>query len=530
MPFSFPQLSRKHASVIALVVFIITILFSHLMPNYTILLSGLLVVIFFSIFVPNKSSTIIAGVLSGIFVVLHALFTDINFSAEIEMRYIYMLVLIFITTVIVLYIKSLLARMQNDKSHINSLFENATEGFVITDEEGNIVLVNPSACRIFGYSEEEMSGRKIEMLIPEQYKHSHVQLRNEFYKDPQNRIMGHGRELFGRKKGGMNFPVEVSLSTYLQNNHRYVIAFIVDITHRKEIEQNILKQQKQLEKVSDEMRKLNSELEAKVEERTVILKEALQRLEQSQEELSEALDKERQLNDIKSRFVAMASHEFRTPLSTVLSSASLLSKYTTTEEQEKRQKHIEKIKGSVKHLNDLLDDFLSLGKLDEGKVGAVFGEISLNENIADTIDEMKGLVKKNQNIEYTHCGNEMIESDKKLIKNILINLISNAIKFSEEGKTIHVISTVKENVAVISVRDEGIGVSKEDQAHLFSSFFRGKNALNIQGTGLGLHIVKRYIDLLDGEINLKSELGKGTIITFTIPVKLFVNEKNDFSN
>ncbi|MGZ3951252.1 MAG: PAS domain S-box protein, partial [Flavisolibacter sp.] len=415
-------------------------------------------------------------------------------------------------------IKKLILRLQYDKSHINSLFENATEGFVITDDEGNIVLVNPSACRIFGYTAEEMSGQKIEMLIPEQFKRSHVQLRDAFYKEPQNRTMGHGRELFGRKKNGSNFPVEVSLSTYLQNNNRYVIAFIVDITRRKEIEQNMMKQQKQLERVSDEMRRLNSELEAKVEERTVILKEALQRLEQSQEELSEALDKERQLSEIKSRFVSMASHEFRTPLSTVLSSASLLARYTTTEDQEKRQRHIEKIKGSVKHLNDLLDDFLSLGKLDEGKVGADFGELNLFELVGDTIDEMKGLAKKFQNIEYEHSGPEAIESDKKLIKNILINLISNAIKFSDEGKTIHVASLVRADEAVISVKDEGIGISKEDQAHLFSSFFRGKNALNIQGTGLGLHIVKRYLDLLGGEVNLKSEIGNGTIITFTIPV------------
>ena len=489
------------------------------MPAYTIILSGLLVVIFLSIFIQDKRSTIIAGVLSGVCVIFHSLITSVYFSTEIEMRYIYLLVLIFFTTIIVLYIKKLILRMQYDKSHINSLFENATEGFVITDDQGNIVLVNPSACRIFGYDAEEMVGQKIEMLIPEQFKRNHVQLRDHFNNTPQNRSMGHSRELYGRKKDGVSFPVEVSLSTYLQNNNRFVIAFIVDITHRKEIEQNMIKQQKQLEKVSDEMRKLNSELEAKVEERTVILKEALQRLEQSQEELSEALGKERQLSEIKSRFVSMASHEFRTPLSTVLSSASLLSRYTTTDEQEKRQKHIEKIKGSVKHLNDLLDDFLSLGKLDEGKVGAEFGELNLYELLSDTIDEMKGLSKKNQNIEYEHFGSEMIESDGRLIKNILINLISNATKFSDEGKTVHVNSTVKEDAAVISVRDEGIGVSREDQVHLFSSFFRGKNALNIQGTGLGLHIVKRYLDLLGGEVNLKSELGKGTIITFTIPVK-----------
>ena len=518
MPFSLPQLSRNQASVIALGVFLITILSSYFLPDYTIILSGLLVVIFLSIFVSNKRSTIIAGVLAGVCVIIHSVLTPARFSTETEMRYIYMLVLIFFTTIIVLYIKKLILRLQFDKSHINSLFENATEGFVITDDQGNIVLVNPSACRIFGYISEEMVGQKIELLIPGHYKRSHVQMRDDFYKDSRNRTMGHGRELFGRKKDGANFPVEVSLSTYIQNNHRYVIAFIVDITHRKEIEQNMMKQQKQLERVSDEMRKLNSELEAKVEERTVILKEALQRLEQSQEELSIALDKERQLSEIKSRFVSMASHEFRTPLSTVLSSASLLSRYTTADDQEKRQRHIEKIKGSVKHLNDLLDDFLSLGKLDEGKLGAEFTEVNLHELVNETVEEMKGLAKKSQYIEYQHCGPEVIESDKKLIKNILINLISNAIKFSDEGKTIYVKSVVKEKLAKISVRDEGIGISKEDQAHLFSSFFRGKNALNIQGTGLGLHIVKRYLDLLGGKVNLKSELGSGTIITFTIPV------------
>jgi signal transduction histidine kinase len=215
----------------------------------------------------------------------------------------------------------------------------------------------------------------------------------------------------------------------------------------------------------------------------------------------------------------MASHEFRTPLSTVLSSASLLSKYTTTDEQDKRNRHIEKIKGSVKHLNDLLEDFLSLGKLDEGKIGAIFGELNLKDVVHDTIEELKGLIKPGQNVQYEHHGQEIIESDKKLIKNILINLISNAIKFSDNNKNVYVASQVNQNQAVISVKDEGIGISDEDQEHLFSSFFRGKNAINIQGTGLGLHIVKRYLDLLGGDVDLQSELGKGTIITFTIPVK-----------
>jgi len=267
------------------------------------------------------------------------------------------------------------------------------------------------------------------------------------------------------------------------------------------------------------MRKLNADLEAKVEERTIILREALQRLEEYQNELSGALDKERQLNEIKSRFVSMASHEFRTPLSTVLSSASLLGKYITTEDQEKRVKHIEKIKSSVKQLNNLLEDFLSLGKLEDGKVGAKFSEFNLLELIEDTIEEMKGMLKNDQQIRNHYEGAVIIESDQNLVRNILINLISNAIKFSENEGIIHVNSTVHDKNVIIVIQDDGIGISAEDSEHLFSSFFRGKNATNIQGTGLGLHIVKRYLNLLGGSIHFKSKLGKGTSVDFTIPIK-----------
>jgi len=329
--------------------------------------------------------------------------------------------------------------------------------------------------------------------------------------------MGHNRDLYGRRKDGSNLPVEVSLSHYRKGDDLFVIAFIVDITRRKEVESNMKKQQAELERISNEIRKLNAELEMKVEERTMILKEALQKLEQSQSELSEALDKERQLNEIKSRFVSMASHEFRTPLSTVLSSASLLSKYTLSDEQDKRNRHIDKIRNSVKHLNDILEDFLSLGKLDEGKVQSHIAELDLHECIADTIEEMKPMLKKDQHIDNRYEGEYIIYSDKKLLRNILINLMSNAIKFSGEGETVTVDTNVNKNKAAISIKDEGIGIGEEDQLHLFSSFFRGGNAINIQGTGLGLHIVKRYADLLGGTVNFESKLNEGTTVTVFIP-------------
>lgn len=234
--------------------------------------------------------------------------------------------------------------MPYNSVHLASLFENATEGIVVSNESGSIILVNPAACRAFGYETDELIGKKIEVLIPQKAKANHVKLREGFYEAPTNRVMGHNRDLLAGKKDGTTFPVEVSLSTYIQNEERFVIAFIIDITRRKEIERNMIRQQQQLENVTDKMRLLNADLEVKVEERTIILKEALQRLEESQYELNMALDKERQLNEIKGRFVSMASHEFRTPLSTVLSSASLIEKYTDSGDQEKERSTLKKLK------------------------------------------------------------------------------------------------------------------------------------------------------------------------------------------
>ncbi len=299
-----------------------------------------------------------------------------------------------------------------------------------------------------------------------------------------------------------------------------MIAFIVDITQRKQADQELLGQKTQLEKITGDIRKLNTELETKVEQRTLILREALQELERSQQELSEALSKEKELNEIKSRFVSMASHEFRTPLSTVLSSAALLSRYTKTEEQEKRDKHIKRIKDSVKHLNDLLEDFLSLGKLEEGRIKTELAGFPVKEFLEEIVDEIKSLAKEGQVIHFDYSGGNDFISDKRLLRNILINLLSNAVKFSPVDGVIRLqvrYSPGKEKELTLSVQDEGIGISQEDQQHLFSSFYRGTNALNIEGTGLGLHIVKRYVDLLQGSIRVDSILDKGTTVIVKVP-------------
>ncbi|MBI5372715.1 MAG: PAS domain-containing sensor histidine kinase [Sphingobacteriales bacterium] len=404
-----------------------------------------------------------------------------------------------------------------EKTHMASLFENATEGILLTDKTGKIILVNPAAERMFGYSAIELVDEKIEKLVPTRSLDRHVALRDGFYKHPSNRTMGTGRDLYARRKDGSEFPVEVSLSHYMQKNEPFVIGFIVDITARKEIEKNLLRQKMELEKISDDIRKLNTDLEGKVEERTIILKEALQKLEESQTELSESLDKERQLNEIKSRFVSMASHEFRTPLSTILSSAILVSKYPSGDDFEKRERHIRRIRDSVNHMNELLEDFLSLGKLEEGKVGVTVTSFSVKDFIEDVVDEMKAHLKNGQEIFPECSGEPVFTTDKRMMKNILLNLLSNAIKFSGEGKRVWIRSTTGKDRLEITIRDEGLGIPAEDQPHLFSTFFRAKNVSNIQGTGLGLPIVKRYVNLLGGDIHLDSVLERGTEVTISLP-------------
>ncbi|HRO46289.1 PAS domain-containing sensor histidine kinase [Agriterribacter sp.] len=407
--------------------------------------------------------------------------------------------------------------MDLDTAHLVSLFEHATEGIILTNNKGAITLINPAAERMFKYDAREVIGKPIEMLIPQRFHSLHSGQRREFYGHPQNRVMGSGRDLYGRRSDGSEIPVEVSLSFYKREEDLFVTAFIVDITHRKSIEQNMLQQQVELERMTNDMRKLNTQLEVKVEERTLILKEALQKLEQSQKELHDALNKEKQLSEIKSRFVSIASHEFRTPLSTVLSSAALVSKYTTTAEQDKRDRHVEKIKNAVRNLNDILDDFLSLGKLEEGKIETHPVAFNIEEFMEEVLEEIKPQEKPGQQIVFSCEENPVIFSDKRLLKNIIINLLANAIKFSGENTSIDIRSKTRPSHFEISITDQGIGISEEDQEQLFSSFFRGRNAVNIQGTGLGLHIIKRYADLLKGTIQIKSALGRGTTVTVTIP-------------
>jgi PAS domain S-box-containing protein len=511
--------NRPVITIAMILVFAISLVFSFLFKSFELAVSGMLIVVVLTAFVSGWQSTLFAGLLSMVVMTIFVLYfkgTNVDVMQGL-LSQIYSLLLIIFVVIIVFFLKQLQRRFSYEKAHMTSLFENATEGILLTDKEGKIVLVNPAAEKMFGYLQYELIGKNVEKLMPPRFADKHYHLREGYYAHPGNRSMGIGRDLYACRKDKTEFPVEISLSHYRQNNEPFVIAFIVDITTRKEIEKNLLRQKIELEKISSDIRRLNSELEGKVEERTQILKEALIRLEQSQKELNASLDKERQLNEIKSRFVSMASHEFRTPLSTILSSATLVSKYKTTDENEKRDKHIFRIRDSVNHMNELLEDFLSLGKLEEGKVGITASVFPVKDFVEDIVEEMKVQMKPGQDIDTVISGEANFKTDKRMLKNILLNLVSNAIKFSADGKMIRLECTCATDKLTLRVLDEGLGIPDEDKQHLFTTFFRAKNVSNIQGTGLGLPIVKRYVNLLHGEIIMDSKLGEGTSFTVTLP-------------
>ncbi|HUM46691.1 MAG TPA: PAS domain S-box protein [Chitinophagales bacterium] len=403
-----------------------------------------------------------------------------------------------------------------EKQKFEALFDHATVGVVVARANGEITMINSLGEKLFGYSREKLIGEKVEKLIPMEYNSRHVKHRNSFVEDPAPRPMGADRNLFAQKSDGTKFPVEISLSSYKIDNELFVIAFVIDITIRKQNEDAIRNQRDELEKSAIEIRELNVQLEKRVEERTLALRETLRQLEMSREELRIALEKERELGDLKSRFVSMASHEFRTPLSTILSSAALIDRYVHGDEQVNRSKHVNRIKENVRNLTDILEDFLSLGKIEEGIVLPKPEQLNIPAFFNEIIHDLDSLKKSSQNISYVHEGDAIFTIDKHLLKNILINLLTNAIKFSNDDGSIVVNSLLKKGQFRFSVKDQGIGISKEDKEHLFDRFFRGRNAANIKGTGLGLHIVSKYLELLNGKIDCKSKLNQGTefIITF----------------
>lgn len=408
------------------------------------------------------------------------------------------------------------------------IFQTSAEGIIMIDETGKILLANPVAEKMFGYEPNTLAGHELEELLPDRYRGRHLAFRKQFNENPSPRRMGIGRDLQAQRMDGTEFPVEISLSFTNLNDQMMSMAFITDISQRKIAEDALRKSEEQLIEYA-------AELEKKVQSRTEALNLSVEKLEkanndlqqqivvrkQAEEEARKAFEKERELNELKSKFVSIASHEFRTPLSTILSSTSLIQQYQVRGEANKIEKHIARVKSSVHHLTNILNDFLSLGKLEEGRIEVTNETISLNHFFEEINEEIKHTLKEGQQLVIDFAQSELnFQTDPKILRNILFNLLSNASKYSDVGKAIYLNASTKADTVRLEVRDEGIGIPQSEIKHIFDRFFRATNAANLQGTGLGLNIVRRYVDLLQGDIHFASEEGKGSSFVITLPLSL----------
>lgn len=406
--------------------------------------------------------------------------------------------------------------MQVFKEKMGNVFkilsEAVSEGIIVINENQTIVAANGSAKKMFGYTDESLVGQHLNILIPNNSLHSHSSDVNLFLKKSDSRSMGHSRDLFGKRKDNSQFPLEAGLNPFEIFGNKYVMALVIDITIRKSHESQI--------------NDVNLKLEDKIIERTIELnktvlelKSEIHKRKEAEKKIRESLKKERELNDLKTKFLSLVSHEFKTPLSGILTSASLIGKYNDKDGQLQREKHMKIIQNKVKYLNNILTDFLSIEKLESGKSNYTIHEFPLERLIKEVLYDTNMLLKKGQKIVYPdNLTGITVKSDEKILELIIFNVINNAIKYSSEYSTITLSIDKTEDKVLIAIHDTGIGIPEDEQKFIFNRYFRAANALLNQGTGIGLNIVKSHLENLGGTISFKSEKDVGSTFTLEIPL------------
>lgn len=380
--------------------------------------------------------------------------------------------------------------LQKEKDKILQYLDLAPVVFLLLDADNKVLIVNKKGCDLSGYKAADLIGTSwFDGFICDVNTNSFK--KNTDHTNDEATIYPQHFQCKLKSFSEEGIIMSWSNRVLKDENGAFLGTIMVgeDITEQKKIEQ--------------QKHQYTQNLETIVKERT--------------KKLTDALHNEKMVNEMKTAFVSMASHEFRTPLTSIFSSAILIEKYNNLKQYDKQSRHAERIKSSVKQLTSILEDFLSIDKLDRGIVTASKEIFDLKPFVKDIQEEIKWYLKQQQQIHFQYKGDTIVSIDKKILHNIFLNLLTNAIKYSD--KDILVATTIKDSHMHIAFVDHGIGIPKEEQEQLFTKFFRAKNAVNIQGTGLGLSIVKHYVDLLEGKITFESELGKGSTFHLSLPIK-----------
>lgn len=387
---------------------------------------------------------------------------------------------------------------------LKAIIDNAIDGIITIDDRGTIETINPAGCLLFEYEPGEVIGQNVSMLMPPPDRNRHDNYLLNYHQTSKRSVIGIGREVTGLRKSGSIFPFRLGVSEVQFSGRKIYTGFIHDLSREKQAE--------------EKLREYALNLEEQVQERTRLLNETVKALEEAKEKVSLLLEKEMELGQMKSRFVSMASHEFRTPLSAIQLSSILIEKYAGDCISPNISRHTAKIKVLVAHLTSVLNDFLSLEKLEAGAFKPVLAEFDIVKFSEEITEDMQLIAKQNQQIIYQHTGTSaVVNLDQSLLRNAIINLISNAIKYSGENTFIEFNTEILPSLIKICIKDNGIGIPIEDQKHLFEAFFRAHNTGTIPGTGLGLNIVSRYIQLMDGQVKFTSNLNQGTSFTISFP-------------
>lgn len=406
--------------------------------------------------------------------------------------------------------------MKTFNTHQTKLFEavcaTISEGLIIADAHRIIAATNKAANKMYGYEENELVGKNLDLLIPLKYQPRHKDTYQRVLGKDETTKIGAEQLLEGLKKKGETFHLEVSINPFIIDDKQFTLSIIDDISERTRQQSKILELNRQLEEIVDTR---TQALRDTIND----LRKEISKRKQAESKIKKALEKERELNELKTNFLSLVSHEFKTPLSVILSSATLAEKYITAEQQDKREKHLNNIKLKVKSLNNILNDFLSIERIQGDKNTYQLDYFPLSRVINNIVYDANMLSKPGQIITYPeNLGNEVsIHYDEKILELALTNLVNNSIKYSPDNSQIDIEVEECENHIKIHVMDSGIGIPKDEQKYIFDPYFRAQNALLKNGTGIGLNIVKGHLEKLNSRISFKSEEGKGSTFTIEIP-------------
>ena len=397
-------------------------------------------------------------------------------------------------------------------------FDSLIEGLCIANDAGEIVMNNSACEEIFGYEPGELIGQSIDVLIPEPHRNVHHYHFESYIQHPRKFKKGKGREFYGVHKDGSLLDLEIGLNFFEFEGHRYAKALISEIGTRKRKVSEIKESNRRLEGEVDRRTKLLTKAVSELERANFLLKEEVNERIKAEENAKRAFEKEKELSQMQAKFLSMVSHEFKTPLSGILTSASLVEKYNQKNLNERISNHVGTIKNLVLQLNDILDDFLFLENSESGKYQFNSSRFMICDLIKKIVSDAKALMKPGQKFEIVSCEKPVpVVQDRKVVDIVLRNIIYNAIKYSPANSSIHIKIHINDTVH-IEIRDEGIGIPEEAMSHIFDRFYRAKNVLHIQGTGIGLNIVRRHLHRMKGSIEISSKENEGTTVFLNLPV------------